>query len=103
MNSRDHPERSPATSFSQILDGALCRAFKVQREFVSLLGTTGYTFTPCVGYLSSPGIHWSISMSTVNKISMHSEKHGVCRNHVIQPVASAAKNLRHLRNALRGH
>ena len=27
-------------SFSQILDGALCRAFKVQREFVSSLQVT---------------------------------------------------------------
>ena len=27
-------------SFSQILDGALCRAFKIQREFVSSLQVT---------------------------------------------------------------
>ena len=37
-------------SFSQILDRALCRAFKVQRKFVSL---TGYAFTPCVGSFTS--------------------------------------------------
>ena len=32
--------------FSQIMDGALCRAFKVQREWVSE-STTGYTVTSC--------------------------------------------------------
>ena len=52
---------------------------------------------------SSEDIHWSISMSTVNIISMHSEKHAVFRDHVIQPVASAAKNLRYFWNALREH
>ena len=45
---------SSSLFFSQILDGALCRAFKVQREFFE--STTGYTFTPCVGSFTSPGI-----------------------------------------------
>ena len=36
--------------FSQILDGALCRAFKVQREFVSPLQVTH------LGFFTSPGI-----------------------------------------------
>ena len=40
-------------SFSQILDGALCRAFKVQREFVSSLKVTHLTH---VGLFTYPGI-----------------------------------------------
>ena len=40
--------------FSQILDGALCRAFKVQREFVSPLQVT---HLHSVGSFTSPGIY----------------------------------------------
>ena len=38
----------------QILDGALCKAFKVQRELVSPLQVTH--LPPCVGSFASPGI-----------------------------------------------
>ena len=40
-------------SFSQILEGALCRAFS---PTIICESTTGYTFTACVWYFTSPGI-----------------------------------------------